>query len=41
LEGVDLGHPIVTEGDGDALFPDYFAEDLLRFRFTLVTFFTL
>ena len=27
--GVNVGHPIVTNGDGDALFPNYFGEDLL------------
>jgi len=28
--GVNLGHPIVTNGDGDALFPNYFGKDLLK-----------
>jgi len=28
--GVNLGHPIVTNGDGDALFPNYFGEDLFN-----------
>jgi len=27
--GVNLGRPIVNNGDGDALFPNYFGEDLL------------
>ena len=26
--GVNLARPIVTNGDGDALFPNYFAGDL-------------
>jgi len=26
--GVNLGRPIVTYGDGDALFPNYFREEL-------------
>jgi len=26
---VNLGHSIVTNGDGDALFSNYFGEDLL------------
>jgi len=26
--GVNVEHPIVTNGDGDALFPNYFGEDL-------------
>ena len=26
---VNLGHPIVTNGEGDVLFPNYFGEDLL------------
>jgi len=26
--GVNLGRPVVTSGDGDALFPNYFGEDL-------------
>jgi len=26
---VNFGRPIVTNGDGDALFPNYFGEDLL------------
>ena len=25
---VNLGRPIVTNGDGDALFPNYFGKDL-------------
>jgi len=29
--GVNLGHPIVTNGDGDALFPYYFGEDLFYY----------
>ena len=28
--GDKFGRPIVTNGDGDALFPNYFGEDLLR-----------
>jgi len=27
--GVNLGHPIETNRDGDVLFPNYFGEDLL------------
>jgi len=27
----EFGRPIVTSGDGDALFPNYFGEDLLLF----------
>ena len=27
--GVNLGRPIVTSGDGDALFPNYFGEDFV------------
>jgi len=27
--GVNVGRPIVTDVDGDALFPNYFREDLL------------
>jgi len=27
----NVGRPIVTNGDGDALFPNYFAEDLLTY----------
>jgi len=27
--GVNLGRPIVTNGDGDALFLNYFGEDLI------------
>ena len=27
--GANLGHPIVTNGDGDALFPNYFAGGLV------------
>jgi len=27
--GVNIGRPIVTNGDGDALFPNYFGEDML------------
>jgi len=27
--GVNLWHPIVTNGDGDVHFPNYFGEDLL------------
>jgi len=30
--GVNVGSPIVTNGDGDALFPNYFWEDLLLKR---------
>jgi len=26
--GINLGRPIVTTGNGDALFPNYFGEDL-------------
>jgi len=26
--GVNLGRPVVTNGNGDALFPNYFGEDL-------------
>ena len=28
--GVNLGRPIATNGDGDALFPNYFGEDLFH-----------
>ena len=28
--GVNLGRFIVTNGDGNALFPNYFGEDLMR-----------
>jgi len=27
--GVNLGRPNVTNGDGDALFPNYFEEELV------------
>jgi len=27
--GVNLGRPIITNGDGEALFPNYFGIDLL------------
>ena len=30
--GVNSGRFIVTNGDGDALFPNYFREDLTLFR---------
>ena len=29
---MNLGCPIVTNGDGDALFPNYLAEDLFTLR---------
>jgi len=28
--GVNVGRPIVTNGDGDVLFPNYFGDDLLK-----------
>ena len=28
---VNLGGPIITSGDGDVLFPNYFGEYLLKF----------
>jgi len=28
--GVNLGHPIVTNGDDDMLYPSYFGVDLLN-----------
>jgi len=30
--GVNLKHPTVTNGDGDALFPNYFGQDLFSMR---------
>jgi len=27
--GMNMGRPIVTNADGDTLFPNYFGEDLL------------
>jgi len=30
--GVNLKRPIVTSGDGDALFPNYFGEDLFYMK---------
>jgi len=39
--GVNVGRPIVTDGDGDALFPNYFGEDLLLFSPKAVTHFAM
>jgi len=34
---VNVGRPIVTSGDGNALFPNYFGEDLLLLLLLLYT----
>jgi len=34
--GVNVGRPIVTNGDGDAIFPNYFGEDLFELEIRFV-----